>query len=179
MKSMTAEEYKVGNTVEYGVYGGRPIKWRVLAKQGKMRLLCSQEIVTERPYNPEYVNTYWETSPLRKWLNKTFFMEAFSIEERSRIVNTRVENLPSPRYFTSGGADTVDKLFIFNIEEAEKYFSDGHDRALGHWWWLRTPGSTLLSAASVYIDGTIYENGVNVYFADGGVRPAMWVLTRG
>lgn len=40
------------------------------------------------------------------------------------------------------------------------------------------PGCNLLSAVSDCEDGSIYEIGINVNYASGGVRPAMWVLLR-
>ncbi len=105
-------------------------------------------------------------------------MEAFSFEERTRIVNTRVENPANPRYHTNGGGRTVDKLFLLSLEEADTLFAGDEERNAGRWWWLRSPGCNLLSAASVYTDGSIYDNGINLYCADGGVRPAMWLLLR-
>ena len=44
---------------------------------------------------------------------------------------------------------------------------------------MRTPGSSLLTTAIVYTDGTFYNGGVNVSSHNGGVRPAMWVLLKG
>ena len=40
------------------------------------------------------------------------------------------------------------------------------------------PGCNLLSAASVYTDGSVYDTGINLDYAEGGVRPAMWLLLR-
>ena len=70
------------------------------------------------------------------------------------------------------------ELFVLNEEEFARYLTNPADRAKGCWWWLRTPGSNLMSAIGVYEDGTAYDFGINVYYKKGGVRPAMWVLLR-
>lgn len=175
---ITRETYAVGKTVAYGRFEGAPICWRVLAAQGNLQLLLAETVLTEQPYHHQYLDADWRTCSLRRWLNQKFFMEAFSFEERTRIVNTRVENPANPRYHTNGGGRTVDKLFLLSLEEADTLFAGDEERNVGRWWWLRSPGCNLLSAASVYTDGSIYDNGINLDCADGGVRPAMWLLLR-
>ena len=167
-----------GDVIPYGVWEGRPLLWRVLDREGDKRLLLAEEIVARQPYNKTYDNTYWQTSTLRRWLNQAFFQKAFTVQERSRILNTGMKSPPNPRYLTSGGGDTVDKLFLLELEQLEQYLPTDADRALGHWWWVRSPGLNILSAASVYEDGSVYDAGNNIHYADGGVRPAMWVLLR-
>jgi hypothetical protein len=167
-----------GDILSYGTYNGQPILWRVLDQEGNKRLLLTQDIIVHQPYNKEYDNTYWQTCSLRRWLNQTFFQNAFSFKERTRILNSRLENPANPRYSTPGGSETVDKLFPLSFYELIKYLPHDEDRALGDWWWTRTPGMNILSAVSVYENGSIYDTGINIHFADGGVRPAMWILLR-
>ena len=168
-------KYLPGDTLCYGTYGGKPIRWRVLDQQGDQRLLLAEEILARLPYNKDYDNTYWQTSSLRRWLNQTFFQQAFSFQERAHIINTRLQNLPNPRYRTSSGGVTVDKIFLLSIEELERYLPRNEDRAMGCWWWVRTPGMNILSAVGVYEDGSLYDTGINVHFKEAGVRPAMWI----
>ncbi len=172
------EQHPLGDVISWGVWEDKPLLWRVLDREGDKRLLLAEEIVARQPYNKEYDNTYWQTSTLRRWLNKTFFQKAFSLKERSRILNTRLKNPPNPRYLTSGGGDTVDKLFLLGLDQLERYLPTDAQRAMGQWWWVRSPGLNILSAASVYEDGSIYDTGINIHYADGGVRPAMWILLR-
>ena len=40
------------------------------------------------------------------------------------------------------------------------------------------PMKTLYLLHGVYEDGSVYDTGINIHYADGGVRPAMWVLLR-
>lgn len=172
------DRYAPGKTVTLGNWNGEPIQWRVLAQQGKMRLLLAEQIIAEQPYNEQYVDTYWRESSLRRWLNGVFLREAFTLTERTMILNTRVANPPNPQYRTNGGMGSVDKLFALSLEEAEDYLPHEADRALGKWWWLRSPGSNLLSAASVDKAGMIYSSGINIHYKEGGVRPAAWVLLK-
>lgn len=168
-------EYTVGNTVLFGSKDGQPISWKVIDENGKIRMLLAEGLVAQQPYNERYLDTSWQTCSLRRWLNGPFIREVFSLEEQTRILATRVENLPSPKYYTNGGANSVDKLFILSLEEVEKYLPSDALRKVGAWWWLRSPGCNLLSAASVYEDGSIYDTGININYTDGGVRPAMWI----
>ena len=177
-KQALLEEYAKGKQVTLGRYAGQDITWRVLEEHGKMRLLFAERVLAQKPYNERYVDTSWRECSLRKWLNGEFLREAFSLEERTRILNTRVDNPPNPRYYTNGGMGSVDKLFALSLGEAEAYLPADQDRASGMWWWLRSPGSNLLSAASVYADGSLYDTGINIDYTEGGVRPAMWILLR-
>ena len=174
----TLLNYQVGNTVNFGCWKGTPIRWRVLDERGKLRMLFAEDIVAERAYNDTPVDTSWRDCTLRKWLNGEFFDEAFTAKERMSIISGMVRNPHSSKWFTNGGFDSMDKLFVLNEEEFARYLPDLADRARGCWWWLRTPGSNLMSAVGVYEDGSAYDFGINVYYKKGGVRPAMWVLLR-
>ena len=174
-ENLSAEEWEPGSQVVFGKIDGSPITWRVLDKQGQLRLIFAEDIVAHRPYNKMYVDAYWGTCSLRRWLNQEFIQKCFSFEERIRIINTRVENRRNRKWESDGGPGTVDKVFILDIEEVQKYFPEDKDRETGKWWWLRNPGSGLLSVACVYEDGTIYDYGINNNYTEGGVRPAMWV----
>lgn len=42
-------------------------------------------------------------------------------------------------------------------------------------WWLRTPGCSSTRVVSVNSDGKLDSAGLDVYYRDIGVRPAMWI----
>ncbi len=173
------QKFSVGQIVSYGQFEGRDIRWRVMDERGNMRLLLCDGLLTERPYQDLYVDTWWENSALRKWLNGVFVKECFAPEEGRNILNVRVETPASEEYYTNGGNRTMDRVFVLSKAEVLQYLPEVEDRNLGHWWWMRTPGSSLLTTAIVYTDGTFYNGGVNVSSHNGGVRPAMWVLLKG
>ena len=173
-KCETLKRFAVGRTVEFGA----GLRWRVVDLRGRMRLLLAERDVAYRAYDDRLRDTSWAECSLRKWLNHAFLEEAFTPQERTRIVSGVVRNRRSPKFFTNGGANTVDKVFIPDMEEILRYLPAEADRAGDGWWWLRTPGCNLLSAASVYTDGSIYDIGIHVNYPAGGVRPMLWVLLR-
>ena len=170
--------FQKGNTVTFGEYQGTPIRWKVVDTSGKMRMLIAEDVVLEAPFNELRIDTYWQTTTLRKWLNTAFLQEAFTQEQRQMIINTRRSNECNELYFTNGGLPAMDKVFVLSKRELDHYLPDQKDRALGKWWWIRSPGDNLLAVTAVEADGSVYLHGVNVNYPNGGVRPALWVLLR-
>ena len=74
-------------------------------ERGNMRLLLCDGLLAERPYQDLYVDTWWENSALRKWLNGVFVKECFAPEEGRNILNVRVETPASEEYYTNGGVN--------------------------------------------------------------------------
>ena len=71
-------------TVEFGTYNGKPIKWEVIQEyEDGSEALVTKQCVTERIFDDE--NNMWETSDLRQWLNSDFITE-FTMDELARIV---------------------------------------------------------------------------------------------
>lgn len=115
------------------------IQWEVLEiKDGKALL-----ITTENVYYSIWGQSYrelpsWEDSLLRNYLNGNFYLNAFSDEERARIVETVVapdEDTHSDMFADALGKydrpkenETVDKVFVLSISEAMKYFSTDESR---------------------------------------------------
>lgn len=176
----TLLSFRLGNRVCFGTYQGTPIYWRVVDASGKMRMLLAEDVVLERAYNEQRVDCYWQNVTLRKYLNGAFLQEAFTPEERRMILNARRTNECNEQFYTNGGSVTMDKVFILSKKELDTYLpeSEPERRALGRWWWLRTPGDNLLAVTAVDADGSVYMHGVNVNYPNGGVRPAMWILLR-
>ena len=177
-KCRTLIEYWPGNTVTFGSYEGKPIRWKVIDQRGRMRMLLAVGDVTRRTYHDTPTDTSWQACSLRKWLNGPFLEAAFTPEERARITAVRVENPRNAKYFTNAGLNTMDRAYVLSVPEVEKYLPAEADRAQGDWWWLRTPGSNLFSAVAVYDDGSLYEFGIHVHYENGGVRPVVWVLLK-
>ncbi len=71
-------------TVEFGTYNGKPIKWEVMQEyEDGSKELVTKQCVTERIFDDE--NNMWETSDLREWLNSEFITE-FTMDELARIM---------------------------------------------------------------------------------------------
>lgn len=171
-------QYEVGRGVTFGAFEGKPIQWHVYDQRGKMRLLIADEIVCHHPYHDTLTDAMWSDCSLRKYLNGPFLKECFNPREMMMIVPTHIQNLRSEKWFSNGGPDTMDRVFIPDTQEMNRFWPDPESRKLGGWWWIRNPGSNLCSAVAVYEDGTDYDFGINVHYKDGGVRPALWVLLR-
>ena len=197
----------IGDHVVFGKYyqsnseTKEEIEWRVLAKEGTKLLLISEYAVDCQPYNTEYAeDVTWENCTLRKWLNEVFIKEAFSADEQQMISETKVTAEANPCFKTNPGNDTIDKVFLLSIAEADKYFSSDVDRMCDPteyanaepwiisendedsendeescWWWLRSPGDGSDQAACVYWDGDIYGSGDDVNSSYNCVRPALWI----
>ena len=176
--------------------GKEPIEWLVLAKKDGRMLLLSKYALDAQSYHMYHEDVTWETCTLRAWLNYGFLNDAFSPEEQKRILSTTVtaDENPNPNNKSSAGNDTIDKVFLLSIAEANKYFSSDEARQcyateycyqlFSHryirdstrWWWLRTPGSRKNSDAAVVRNGgDVWETGQGVDTDSHTIRPAIWI----
>lgn len=114
---------KTGNTQE-------PIEWIVLEKKNGKAFLLSKYILDCKCYYDKFENITWENCTLRKWLNDTFYNQAFNDTEKNKIQLTNVINSDNIRYKKngellckiSGGNNTNDNVFCLSIDEAKQYF---------------------------------------------------------
>lgn len=193
---------QVGDIIYFGTYeqdnnfsnGKEEIEWRVLEKDENGRMLVVSKYALDcRNYHSSVKQITWEDSDIRSWLNNDFYSNAFASSEKSAVKTVTNENTGNSDFNVNGGNKTSDKIFILSIDEAKRYLPNNIDRmcqatkyaeskgteldSLTHncRWWLRSPGSTLYSAASVKIDGFILNMGTPVSVDKAFVRPAMWI----
>lgn len=192
---------EVGDTIKFGSYeqdndmsdGKEDIEWLVLGKQQNKVLVISKYGLDCKSYNDKDEDITWEKCTLRSWLNNEFMETAFSKYEQKLVMNAGLENADNSEYNTSGGKNTVDKVFLLSIDEATNYFLFDNERrcipteyvvAKGVWlgdnvncqWWLRSPANYQDHPAYVDYDGYISTWGY--YAADYSsvvVRPALWI----
>lgn len=202
-----ARQYKVGDKITFGSYpfyeDGRTkaIDWIILDIDEDNALVISDYALDNVSYNKEFVEITWEESTIKQWLNETFINKAFTPEQRSKIIKSRIANKDNAEYKTRGGEDIYDKLFLLSIEEVMKYFKDDEsriayptpyakssnsvngylyqstshvrkDRGGSCWWWLRSPGYHQNNAADIGSVGKLNSKGVDVNSVNGAVRPA-------
>lgn len=193
---------QIGDIITLGKYeqdnnksnGMEEIKWKVLEKgeNGKM-LLISKYALDCRNYHSSPKQVTWEESEIRGWLNTDFYSTAFSSAEKAYVKTSKLENDGTNDFKVNGGNSTNDRVFLLSTDEVKGYFPktidriciatnyaqtrgtelDGITRACR--WWLRSPGSTLYSAASVKLDGFILDLGTPVSIDKAFIRPAIWV----
>ena len=191
---------KVGEYIKFGSYeqdnnksnGKEDVEWLVLeVKDGKVLVISKYALHCEE-YNNDRTNVTWETCSLRKWLNNSFIISAFSKYEQAMIPSVTVSANNNPEYSTNPGQATKDQVFVLSIEEVNKYFASDVARqckatafatatgayvndSLGTcWWWLRSPNGSSQRAAGVQSTGRVV-NDVYVNIIDYSVRPAMWI----
>ena len=190
----------VGSVIKFGLYeqdntisnGKEEIVWEVLAVEGNKALIISQFALDCQQYDTSNTSVTWESCSLRKWMNGTFYNAAFGAILQEMIISSPVSADNNPRYRTSPGNNTTDKVFLLSINEVEKYFSSvsaqqcqgtAYCYAQGAYkanngncrWWLRSPGRSSYYAAFVNIGGSVNYDGSLVDFAYFGVRPALWI----
>ena len=189
-----------GDTIVFGTYeqngekkdGTEPLEWYVLANNGGKMLLLSKYALAGGPVQRKNTDVTWETSQIRKTLNKDFYKNAFTKAEKKKILETNVEMERNPTYQTGGGNDTVDYVFLLSRREVERYMvnvvplncmtttagaadiwtSDSNSCCK---WWLRTPGATGRKMMVVDSFGEIDLEGSDVDNRQAGIRPAIWV----
>jgi hypothetical protein len=190
------------------VLGGR--KYRVLAVDGNSALLLQNQVEEHREYHSELKPVTWESCSLRTYLNTSYLFSLPHIVQFSVLVTYQI-NLPNTygirhheAFYTPGGGDTQDSIFLLSLEELFKYL--GVDEILlaqkekdkegdfwrirdqyarkriawgisggAVWWRLRSPGYDPRYAAYVGGDGSVSLGGRNVIDTSGGVRPAFWI----
>ena len=121
-------KYDTMRTITFGSYKGEEIEWIVLESGDNGRLLLSKYAIDYRPYecSDEFMKS-WETAVLRTWLNEEFFEEAFSEEEKSKILwnETEVYDTRKRGYFsaeTVTGKTQLERIFLLSWDEVEKYY---------------------------------------------------------
>ena len=111
----------------YRYFQWEKIRWRVLSNSGNKLFLMADLALDCRTYNETVVNTTWETSTIRSWLNgygstsngnaidyskDNFYQNAFSVSEQKAILTTAVANPKNWTFGTAAGKDTTDKIFL-------------------------------------------------------------------
>ena len=183
---------EVGQLVSFGRYeqDGKPettneeVLWLVIEKNGSELKLMSLYCLDIIPFMKNSDPVRWENSYAREFLNGEFFNRAFSAAEQAMIKTVAVKNTPNPVYGTGGGADTLDKVYIFSLDEAMEYYNlpaeenfyDGvYAQATIHtimngawleipgsnncWWWLRSTGGNDQNATEIGSRGYLSFNG--------------------
>lgn len=175
--------------------------WQVLdIKDGRI-LIITEDIIELHWYHSEFADVTWADCELRNYLNNEFYNK-FSVSEKSKIIAVTNTNPDNQWFKTKGGIDTIDNVFLLNLEEACEYFGNSRENLLvkskqkwliddennqrrkanfgseSHWWRLRSPGYYGRTSASVNSNGCVYVRGNGVYGRPkdgGGVRPALWL----
>lgn len=105
---------------EQGYFQQEPIKWRVLSinEDGTNAFLMADRVIdVAQYYSDGSVETTWEKSDVRQWLNGEFMELAFTSDERKTMKTTDVTTPDNQWSKEPGGNDTKDKIYLPSIEE--------------------------------------------------------------
>lgn len=94
----------------------------------------TDKIIGKMPFNEPDGNNYmkdnitWENCSLRKSLNTEFY-NSFSEKEKSRILNTKLDNehVSDPENICNG-KNVTDRIFLLSYDDIDKYFAFPTDR---------------------------------------------------
>lgn len=194
-KTDTASNYIEHERITFG-----GMDWRVLDYRDNKKLIISDKAITSMAYKADGCATTWEESDVRIYLNNDFYNQ-FATEEKNKICETENTNEANVLYGTSGGKNTLDRVFLLSCNEVERYFPRSEDRVVHDqknntaMWLLRTPGRDREFVCNVNSSGYLDEHGILVMNAsnnsvelrsvikdyasgvNGSIRPAMWILS--
>lgn len=193
-----ANDYELYDSVFFGRYeqeldpsyeGPEAIEWTLVDKSedGSKGLLVAYCVLDSQLYSTNTSVNSWERSSIRKWLNTSFYNEAFTDEEKAVILTTDVKNDRTQNvtdWKTSGGRDTQDKVFLLSSVEYYSYFGEKDEfpftdyaKQIGKTkkdtgpFWLRNPGKKDGQACTA-VKGLADSQAVD---KPAGVCPAIWV----
>ena len=208
LKAQSLQNLSVGSVVVMGAFeqdgntdnGAEPVMWKVLDMQDGRAFLISDKILAYREYSDGYSYNYtWEDSPIRDWLNTTFYTDVFSEDEKARIIETKYESEREYKDGSRESAYTSEKITLLSDKEFEIYFKDegsGNAEATKaasndfHWdssekncWFLRSPYDYRVpydffpaeGRIAIIDNGQIREDLSYQHWDDTGTRPAMWI----
>jgi len=181
-KTTFIKSVEVGDCFGFGRYeqdgnntnGTEEIKWLVLVKENNKMLVISKRALDCQPYNTDSSFLKWETCSLRKWLNESFYINAFDSDEQ-KVISFNEQN---------------DKLFILSTKEANDYFISDDNRVCQGTEYCFKQGalnksnlcSWLLRATTNmnyvnYVDnyGRVRQSAFDEVNGTTAVRPAMWI----
>ena len=122
-----------GDRVYFGEWNGKRIPWRVLSVDDDKIMLLSEYALFSRKFDKNEGNE-WSEATIRTFLNKKFISKAFTADEAKLLVSTKLKAEVDPRYGTSSGSDTEDKVFMLSYSDImnEAYGFTGPDPNYGN-----------------------------------------------
>jgi len=157
-----------GDFVILGNYGGIPLEWEIVETEGQgetaVYTLVLNGLLPGRAFRAAYTAqnaNVWAASDIRNYLNNTFLNDAFTAEERDRIIPYNGDNvtIPSVVEYNTWWDSQLHSIHPVNTSS----------------WWLRDPGTYNRVAMYVLRDvGLAVTTGVMTN-TELGVRPVIRV----
>ena len=204
---------EIGQKIYFGSYeqdnnlsnGAEQIEWMIIDENEDNFLVLSTSALEALPFMETTDKTLsWEESYVRAWLNGEFYENAFSTEEKAKIVTTELQHwyFGSPLDevwdgdfgYTPIFDDTEEKVFLLStresweaMEEKELTIYEGisdyvktkrYDKIRKNYTFLWTrfiEGGDVLGYEFTEYDGAWYEDSITDVTACYLVYPAMWI----
>lgn len=187
---------KKQDIVEFGSYyqiNGKektPIEWRVLDIKDGEALLLSLKILDWHNFDSN--TNDWENSEIREWLNDYFYNEAFSKEEKKKIIKKTLETEEDFCDDPKSIKETNDNVFLLTMYDVHNnnygnflsnytyhyarrkrpteyaisrgvIVSKSKECKGNGYWWLRTPSGSRGVKTNDHVYVVGYMGGANVY----------------
>lgn len=172
------------NTVIFGNYcqssanSTEPIEWIVLKQENDKMLVLSKNCLDCGAYHKdsEYIND-WSQSTIKKWLNETFYNEAFDDNQKIRIIDGEDADkitLLTPESVLQNVSDKdvlKAKPTAYALSKGARTDKDGFA-----WWWLahKKANVSLPKVPTVSCRGSMGLR-VESNYEDICIRPSMWI----
>ena len=139
--------YKAGDAIELGTWWNKPevkapLRWIVLDQDEQGILLVSENLIDTKPFHDKLVNAKWKRCSLRKWLNGEFYKEAFSREERKRILEIHQEAFQTKDHVILVTKDLFERYpKVFSVPSVPTAYAKSkgdpeEEPKTGYWWWV-------------------------------------------
>ena len=118
---------------QFGTWNDKPIEWEVLKEDDFKTMVITREAIGKRTFSSKSKNI-WKESELRYFLQEDFFKNAFSKEEKRRIINTKLTDV----------GDSKDNVFILSEGEVSSLLNptDYYEQKItgcSNCLWTRSP----------------------------------------
>ena len=193
MQLEQVKQTPVGTIVELGEFAVEYMKWTpnqkaqwiVLKVTGNMALVISRDILHVQSFHNDARETNWKYSNLSSWLDREFYVNAFSDKEKEAFVRRQNDPEANPQYNTDNGMIASNYVFLLSAVEVEQYLTTpearkavatafAQEQGADNSWLLRTMGKDRCHVTYVDSEGNIHYDGMPTT-QPGGIRPAMWV----
>ena len=164
-------------------YKYEPIEWTVLEGKDSNVFVISKKVLDVCKIDDNRV--YWKDSHARKWLNKTFYQEAFSKKDRSYIKLSSVKNNCSQNntqdyLFYPSVSELTNEEYGFKDDESRKTSTTDYGSGSNNCYFTRDVSWLILGSPMDYY-GVYGFNGTIQQYAflwnDWGARPCMRLKT--
>jgi len=118
----------IGSKIKFGTYeqDNNPktkesLEWKICDIDDNRYLLVSSYCIDYKQLHKKYQEITWEECDLRKWLNDSFYDQAFSKKEKELVGLSEIKT--NIYQFSSDYVITQDKVFILSDNELLEYTS--------------------------------------------------------